>query len=88
METKKLMLPARFAFYPKIIVRAEIRRYFEKHHLGAEIVHVHFMENKCFVQIENPILEYSSLNRLQYHLEEKTTEYDLVPRNRAEIAEA
>jgi hypothetical protein len=69
-------------------MRSDIRAYFEKNHPGAEIVRLHFVENKCFVQVEKPEIEYSSFHRLQYHLiEGQTTEYDIVPKNRAEIAE-
>jgi hypothetical protein len=86
---KKLLIPARLVFKPVIQMRGDIRTYFEKNHPGAETVRLHFVENKCFVQIDKPVLEYSSHHRLQYHLiEESMTEYDLVPRNRAEIAEA
>jgi hypothetical protein len=87
MLTKKLMIPARIAIRPKLAMRGEIRLWFEKHHPGSEIIRMHFLENRCFVQIDEPILEYSSYNRLQYHLEGKATEYDLVPSNRAEIVE-
>ena len=48
----------------------------------------HFMENRCFVQIQRQITEYSSLGRLQFNLVEEMTEYDMIPRNRREIAEA
>ena len=89
METKKLLIPARLVFKPIIQMRSDIRTHFEKEHPGAEIVRLHFMENKCFVRIEKPILEYSSHHRLQYHLiKGQTTEYDIIPRNRREIAEA
>ena len=85
---KKLLIPVRFVFAPRIQMRSNIRTYFERHHPGPEIVRVHFMENKCFVQVDKQTLEYSSLGRLQYHqTEESMTEYDMVPRNRAEIAE-
>jgi lipoate-protein ligase B len=46
------------------------------------------MEKKCFVQIEMPIVEYSSHGRLQFHHEGQMVKYDLVLRNRSEIAEA
>ena len=89
METKKLLIPARFLFAPRIQMRSSIRTYFEKDNPGPEIVRVHFLENKCFVQIDKPVLEYSSHHRLQYHLiEESMSEYDIIPRNRREIAEA
>jgi hypothetical protein len=89
METKKLLIPVRFLFAPRIQMRSSIRTYFEKDNPGPEIVRVHFLENKCFVQIDKPVLEYSSHHRLQYHLiEESMTEYDIIPRNRREIAEA
>ena len=89
MDCKKLLIPARLVFEPTIQMRSDIRRYFDKHHLGPEIVRVHFMENKCFVQVDKQILEYSSFGRLQYHqTEESMTEYDIIPRNRREIAEA
>jgi len=86
---KKLLIPARLVFKPIIQMRGDIRTYFEKTHPGAETVRLHFVENKCFVQIDKPVLEYSSYHRLQYHLiEESMSEYDIIPRNRREIAEA
>ena len=86
---KKLLIPARLVFKPIIQMRGDIRTYFEKNHPGAEIVRLHFVENRCFVQVEKPEIEYSSYHRLQYHLiEGQTTEYDIIPRNRREIAEA
>jgi hypothetical protein len=86
---KKLLIPARLVFKPLIQMRSDIRAYFEKEHPGAEIVRLHFVENRCFVQVEEPEIEYSSYQRLQYHLiEDQTTEYDIIPRNRREIAEA
>jgi len=89
MDSKKLLIPARLVFKPIIQMRSEVRTFFEKHHPGSEIIRVHFLENKCFVQIDRPVLEYSSHSRLQYHeTEESMTEYDIIPRNRREIAEA
>jgi len=88
METKKLLIPVRFLFKPRIQMRSSIHTFFEKNHPGPEIVRVHFMENKCFVQVEKQIPEYSSLGRFQFNHETEMTEYDIIPRNRREIAEA
>lgn len=88
METKQLLIPARIAVKPLVQMRSEIHTWFDKHHLGPEIVRVHFVQNKCIVQIDKQIPEYSSLGRLQFNLVEEVTEYDMVPRNRREIAEA
>ena len=88
MVSKKLLIPVRFEFIPKIQMRGQVREWFERHYPGSEIIRVHFMENRCFVQIQRQITEYSSLGRLQFNLVEETTEYDMTPRNRREIAEA
>ena len=88
METKKLLIPVRFLFAPRIQMRSSIRTYFERDYPGSEIIRVHFLENKCFVQIDKQKMEYSSLGRLQFNRETETTEYDIIPRNRREIAEA
>ena len=61
---------------------------FKKHYPHSEIIRVQFMEKKCFVQVEEPILEYSSNGRLQFHHEGRMTKYILELRNRSEIAEA
>jgi hypothetical protein len=88
METKKLLIPVRLEFIPKIQMRSQVREWFERNHPGSEIIRVHFMENRCFLQVQKQITEYSSLGRLQFNLVEETTEYDMTPRNRREIAEA
>jgi hypothetical protein len=88
METKKLLVPVKLEFIPKIQARGQIRTFFEKNHLGPEIVRVNFLENRCIVRIDKPVLEYSPCKRLQFHLETRATKYDIIPRNRSEIAEA
>jgi hypothetical protein len=83
-----LLIPAEDIERPISFQRGRIRTYFEKHYPGPEIIRVQFMEKKCFVQIERPIIEYSSHGRLQFHLEGQMTKYDLVLKDRSEIAEA
>lgn len=88
METKKLLIPAKDIERPISFQRGRIRTYFEKQYPNSEIIRVQFMKKKCFVQLERPIVEYSSHGRLQFHHEGRMTKYDLVLRNRSEIAEA
>lgn len=88
MDTKRLLIPELLASRPILVQRSIIRAHFEKNYLGAEIVRLHFLENKCFIQIDKPILEYSSYNRLQFHMESKVTEFDIISENRIEISEA
>jgi hypothetical protein len=88
MDTKKLLIPAKDIERPISFQRGRIRTYFEKHYPGPEIIRVQFMEKKCVVQIETPILEYSSHGRLQFHHQGQMINYDLVLKNRREIAEA
>jgi hypothetical protein len=88
METKKLLVPAQDIERPIQIMRGHIRTYFEKQYPNSEIIRVQFMEKKCFVQLERPILEYSSHGRLQFHHEGQMIKYDLVLRNSNEVAEA
>jgi len=89
METKKLLIPAKdLRRRSPIVLRQNIRIYFEREHRGPERIRIHWFGSKCILQLEDPIPELSPLGRLQYHIEETVTEYDMVPWNRRSIAEA
>ena len=81
MEAKTLMVPARDSKKP-VILRREIREYFERRFRGPERLEVRVINSMCLVTVGQPIPEFSAFGRLQYRIEEQNLSYRLTPNGR------